>query len=673
MKAFWRLVVARTQRFTGDKEGKPRDLYVSPEGSESNPGTIERPLKTISRALELATDSMAIHPMEGRYPEKLVLEKPVMIRPLRRHVVILEGPIIVRTSWVDLVGLLFVNVEQPVRVEPGMRSVLLRQNKMVGCVGAAIHFAAPACPESFIIGNALEGRGPGPGILFECGEERQHTVIASNRLRGFEVGIQVVCLPGTLSPNVPDLWGNRVAGCRRAVALVSGATVTALTERSEESPPVRVQAVSGPRVLTVSPEGNDAGTGSPASPLATLGAAAGQAGPGDAIRLRGGEYSESGTFHVSGTATLPLTIESALGERAVFRRSHWVFQRSSHLIVRNITLADSPLTSVLLEEGCCHNLFEGVDIVDGAYGEHCFSLLIEGPGSQHNSFLGCRFVRSDAIRALGRGDTANISSGMDNYWNRFERCLFQGYLTAFHLGHGSYSISPSLYAVFAFNEFRQNSRDGIHIKTSDNLIYGNHFHHNWEGIGIRGAERNSIIGNTIERNDEVGLRGLGSDYLVWGNVIRDNGEAGIRLFHINSAHYSPAQGFRIYHNLLLRNGSAERPAAIVLEPHTSARIVSNVFVGVGGLLVEQDPMALILHADRNIYHQGQMPLLRECDGGILDAALDPQIDDADPKRPVVMNPGAREVLGWPDGRPPRHPALASGLGGHSGPWTPQYA
>ena len=661
MKAFWRLVVERSSRFAALYEGKHRDLFVSPQGDDSGPGTIEEPLKTIGHALSVAGDGMGIYPMSGRYREELVLERPVLIRPLRRSVVVLEGEIVVRGSWVDLVGLIFDGAARPIRVEPGAERFLIRQCKALQCAGPALHVQGPACPESFIQGNALEGTGAGTGILFESGTVPQETVVSNNRIRNFGTGIQVSCPAGEGPPQVPELWDNEILGCDRPILLSRGGEESVLEDRQAGSASEQIHVSSEPRTYFVAPNGDDAASGSCESPLVTLGASLRKACPGDTVRLREGTYEESDVFRCSGTASRPITIESAPGERAVFLRSMWTLRESSHLIVRNVVLERSPLTSLLIEEGSCHNLFEGLEIVDGGYEEHCFSLLIEGPGAQHNRFLRCRFVRCEEVAASDNGDTADITSGVGNYYNRFEHCLFKRYRTAFHLGHGAYAVAPSLYTVLAFNEFAHNSRDGIHVKTSDNLIYGNHVHDNWQGLATRGAERNRIVGNCVERNSDLGFRGHGEDHVLWGNVFRENQAGGARLFHINTAHYRPAEGFEVRHNLFLVNGGPAGPAALVLEAGTAARIESNVFVGAGGPLLVQDPLALVRHANQNVYHNGLPPLLRECDGGSQDIRLDPEIDDTDPLNPVVKSPEAMAALGWPEGRPPEHPEAESWL------------
>lgn len=76
-------------------------------------------------------------------------------------------------------------------------------------------------------------------------------------------------------------------------------------------------------------------------------------------------------------------------------------------------------------------------------------------------------------------------------------------------------------------------------------------------------------------------------------------------------------------------------------------------------------MAVILTANRNIYHNGRGPLLRECDGGNDDLCVDPDVRESGEEVPTVQNPEAAAALGWPGGRPPEHPEVSAML---SLPW-----
>jgi hypothetical protein len=667
MKAYWRLIVSNAAAsLLGADE---RDFYVSPKGDDTSPGTIEVPLKTIGRAVELSKPGKNIHPMSGIYEENVVIDKPVHIRPLRQNVAVLAGRITVQSSNVDINGMVFEGNERPLVIEGGMDELLIRQNRFVGCAGPAMHFVSAAGGGSFIIGNAISCDGRGPGMLFECGNGPQGTVIATNRFDHCETGIEVVaCNPKC----IPQLWDNSFSSCVRSAILLVNGTASSIEDLKAKSASRSVTVSETPATYVVAPNGDDTRTGSEGAPLATLGAAIQKARAGDTVLLRGGDYVESGSFEASGTADQPLTIGSAPGEKATFHNSFWLFRDSSHLVVRDICLLESRAESLRLEEGCNHSLFERLEIINGATEIHCFSLLIEGPGAHHNRFVNCRLVRTGEFAASKNGDAADISGGIGNYHNRFEHCWFEGYRTAFHLGHGAYSVAVPLYAVFAFNTFTNNSRDGIHVKTCDNLIYGNRFIKNRQGIGTRGAARNLIIGNCIEHSHDAGLRCHGESHVVWGNVFRNNCNGGIRLYHTDNAHYRPAVYFHIFNNTFIKNGPKDTPT-IWMQDGTSARIIGNVFVGRGGPFIEQMPQAQMLTLNHNVYHNGLAPLVREFEGGKSDACLDPELGDGDGFQSRVMNSAARDVIRWPDGLPPIHPEIDDAGGEVVGrDWTPRY-
>src|SRR6185436_8196098 len=70
-------------------------------------------------------------------------------------------------------------------------------------------------------------------------------------------------------------------------------------------------------IYCVATNGNDANSGSIASPFATLDKAAEKLKPGDTLLIRGGTYNQTMYCSSSGTPALPITIASYPGERAI--------------------------------------------------------------------------------------------------------------------------------------------------------------------------------------------------------------------------------------------------------------------------------------------------------------------------------------------------------------------
>ena len=79
--------------------------FVSPTGEDTNPGTMEQPLKSLSRAVEmLAGDT--IYMLEGNYFEEVLLENfsgtsgaPKVITAYPGHEVIMDGTMAIKSSW----------------------------------------------------------------------------------------------------------------------------------------------------------------------------------------------------------------------------------------------------------------------------------------------------------------------------------------------------------------------------------------------------------------------------------------------------------------------------------------------------------------------------------------------------------------------------------------------
>ncbi len=80
-------------------------VFVSPDGDDANPGTIQSPVKTIGEAFtKLAGDTIFLY--EGRYHEESVLlgksgveGAPIVITPLPGHHVVFDGTVAVNSTW----------------------------------------------------------------------------------------------------------------------------------------------------------------------------------------------------------------------------------------------------------------------------------------------------------------------------------------------------------------------------------------------------------------------------------------------------------------------------------------------------------------------------------------------------------------------------------------------
>lgn len=131
----------------------------------------------------------------------------------------------------------------------------------------------------------------------------------------------------------PGRLGTTTATLTVATALLVGCTSDddpGSGETSGRPPPTSASSASGPatvaqRVLEVSPDGDDGGTGAPGDPFETLDHAFEQLLAGDELVVRGGEYRESVVVRASaGTAEAPVRVRPATGENPVLRGLLWL-------------------------------------------------------------------------------------------------------------------------------------------------------------------------------------------------------------------------------------------------------------------------------------------------------------------------------------------------------------
>ena len=82
------------------------DFYVSPIGSDSNPGTLELPFKTIQKAADTLTVGDVVNIMGGVYRESVVLDNvdgadgmPIIFRPYNNERVVMDGTRSIDSEW----------------------------------------------------------------------------------------------------------------------------------------------------------------------------------------------------------------------------------------------------------------------------------------------------------------------------------------------------------------------------------------------------------------------------------------------------------------------------------------------------------------------------------------------------------------------------------------------
>jgi pectate disaccharide-lyase len=265
-----------------------------------------------------------------------------------------------------------------------------------------------------------------------------------------------------------------------------------------------------PRVLVVSPHGDDRGPGTPAQPFHTIARAAEAAGPGTTIVIAAGTYRGSFRTTASGTASAPITYvaESRWGARLV---------------------GDDAADAVWLNEGD-HVEIRGFEISGGAID----GLVSSG---SYGRIVGNRvsaFAKGNCISTAGSGYTLH---DIDVIGNVAHGC------GASALDHGIYVSHPG--GTVANNISYGNAGYGIHcwhncnhLVVSNNLVFDN-----GEGGILIGqgdgpnygevAADNFVVSNNIAVNngeygiEESGATGPNNRYL--NNNVYNNAAGGLDL------------------------------------------------------------------------------------------------------------------------------------------------
>lgn len=126
----------------------------------------------------------------------------------------------------------------------------------------------------------------------------------------------------------------------------------------------------------VSPDGDDSASGRRDDPFGTLDAAVHELTPGDTVYLRGGVYRLSESVEIaglSGEPQRPITIAGYQDERPVFRfdgpmPGGWdvpggvTLSGVSHLVIRNLTVRNSPSAGIEVTAESTDNLFADISV-----------------------------------------------------------------------------------------------------------------------------------------------------------------------------------------------------------------------------------------------------------------------------------------------------------------------
>ena len=322
--------------------------------------------------------------------------------------------------------------------------------------------------------------------------------------------------------------------------------------------------------------------GAPATeqaPAASLGELSGKLSPGDVVYLAGGTYRESVTLSARGEAGRPVVIRNVDGQRPTIKGTTWKLVGASHLVLRGLTFEDcSP--AILFGKGASDNVVRGNQFLNCPpleRGNYERAILGRGPDSHRNRIEDNVIKRPYEPTGREGPEGMNVVEG-NRHW-RISGNRISGYMYGLQLGIGA-RADPPAYIVVENNEFFD-CHEGLHIKTSDNVIRGNHIHDlrrvGWmmsgTGVFLRGGPRITVENNRIERAEGSGIRVLGGDHLIRNNLIVDT-PVGIWLS--NHSYGRAGKSIWLVHNTVTN-------AAVPLWISTGeAFVFNNIFAASAG-------------------------------------------------------------------------------------------
>jgi hypothetical protein len=297
----------------------------------------------------------------------------------------------------------------------------------------------------------------------------------------------------------------------------------------------------------VSPNGDDANSGTVDQPFRTIAHGASVLAPGDTLQLRAGTYEE-GLYNGMSAGTswqAPVTIAAYPGEQPIMRPpvgADRVFTFSAdsvhHVVVRGLVLDAVNVT------------YDAVKVTYGSSG-----------ASHHIRLEACEVMNSPGQGILVTG--ADAASGLDVTANEF-------------------------IGLDVHDNGTTDFDHGFYISTAGNQIQGCAVHHN-AGWGIHvyngsadNADDNLVVGNRVYDNAAAGARGVGigiysgSGTLAYNNLVWGN-QVGLAL------NYNAATA-GVFYNVLYANVG---DGISVGDGSSDARVLDNLVFGNGAAVTDQ--------------------------------------------------------------------------------------
>jgi hypothetical protein len=283
-----------------------------------------------------------------------------------------------------------------------------------------------------------------------------------------------------------------------------------------------------PATLYVATNGNDNNDGrTTTTPLRTLPRAAAIAQPGDVIYIRGGTYSGNVTFNRSGTPTAPIIWTSHPGEWAILENARVTLRDSSHNILANFEIRNSPTIGLYISEAHDSILHGIVTHSNHGAGIYHYS------GDRNRYQYVITFNNYDYNNAGENADGLSIASGSDNtiyrslsYNNsddgfdtwRSTRTLIDSSIS-FRNGRGDGGDGNGIKAGPGANTTIQNTitfenrATGIHHNGGSNGRYINNTSYN-DNYAFQ-ANSTTTLRNNIAIGGRLYLQGANSSHNTW--------------------------------------------------------------------------------------------------------------------------------------------------------------
>lgn len=192
-----------------------KDIYVAVNGSDSNTGIIEAPVKTIQKAIDMVTPGFTVHVRAGIYKEKLVFgksgrkDKIITLKAYEREKAVISGDglsVSGSEALVTLNGVSFINIEgldicdfrttagqvnvDGIVVKGGSNNITLRKNRVYNIENNASAELGRSGHGIHIIGNtsvALKKILVTENEIFDCNTGYSENLTINGFVDGFEV------------------------------------------------------------------------------------------------------------------------------------------------------------------------------------------------------------------------------------------------------------------------------------------------------------------------------------------------------------------------------------------------------------------------------------------------------------------------------------------------------